>query len=213
MTKVTWTHPFLAKILTWIPEKLDSLIDLGCGRGIIGALVRIYRNPKRLVGVDTFPNYLDFCRKYGWYDEIYSYDLRNLPFPLSDKEFEVATCVEVIEHLPKCCGENLLNELERLANLIIITTPNCFFPQENYDKNPFQRHLSRWTASDFGKRGYTVEGFGEFRVLNKKLKYFSSFLSPLCTKTLPQFSTFLLVRKDLRARRKPKKDTASKYWK
>jgi hypothetical protein len=50
----TWTRSFLHELLEEIPEDVDSLINVGYGRGIIGAMTRIYRNPKRLVGVDIY---------------------------------------------------------------------------------------------------------------------------------------------------------------
>jgi 16S rRNA G1207 methylase RsmC len=46
--EVTWAHPFLEKLLNEIPVETKSLVDLGCGRGIIGATMLIYRNPKDL---------------------------------------------------------------------------------------------------------------------------------------------------------------------
>ena len=56
----TWTRPFLHELLEEIPKGVESLIDVGCGRGIVGAMTRIYRTPKRLVGVDIFQDYIDF---------------------------------------------------------------------------------------------------------------------------------------------------------
>jgi len=200
MSEVTWTHPFLTKVLKEIPLDTKALIDVGCGRGIsgrgiIGALTRIYREPKRLVGVDVFQPYLNFCKKFNFYDELYCLDLRKLPLPFKSKDFDVVTCIEVIEHLPKKDGEKLLDEIERLAKLVIVTTPTTFFSQENYDHNPFQKHVSSWTLADFRKRNYDVKGFGGFLIRRKRIRYISSFLTPLCEKWFPQFTVFLLAKK------------------
>jgi ubiquinone/menaquinone biosynthesis C-methylase UbiE len=192
--EVTWTHGWLFEILEQIPVKMNSLVDMGCGRGVIGALVRIYRNPKRLVGIDAFRPYLDFCSRHDFYDELYQYDLRQTPLPFSDKEFDVATCIEVIEHLPKNSGVRLLNELERIAKKVVITTPNDFFPQKALDNNPFQKHLSSWSVKDFTKRGYTVKGVGYFMFSGRKIKYLSFLLSRF-SYTMPTFSDILLAYK------------------
>jgi len=194
MVEVFWTHKGLHEILNLIPIDVVSLIDLGCGRGVIGALVRIYRAPKRIVGIDVFKEYLDFCREMSFYDELYEYDLRKAPLPFEDKEFDVATCIEVIEHLPKKAGERLLEELERIANKVIVTTPNVFFPQDAYDRNPFQRHISKWSTHDFTKRGYKVKGIGEFVLFGKHIKYISFFFSKF-SYVLPSFSDTLLAYK------------------
>lgn len=195
LPEVTWTHPFLPRVLNEIPLDTRTLIDVGCGRGIIGALMRIYREPKRLVGVDVFQPYLNFCRKFNLYDEVYCLDLRKVPLPLKGKEFDVVTCIEVLEHLPRKDGEKLLDEIERLARLVIVTTPTTFFSQRDFDDNPFQKHISSWTLADFRKRNYDVKGIGEFRIRRKRIRYISSFLAPLCQKWFPQFSVFLLAKK------------------
>jgi len=164
----TWTRPFLHELLEAIPEDAESLIDVGCGRGIVGALMRIYRNPIRLVGADIFPPYIDFCKKFNLYDEIYLMDLRQTPLPFKNHEFDVATCMEVIEHLHKEYGEKLLDELQRIADTIIVSTPSHYFKQPEYhvDRNPFQAHVSKWTVSDFRKRGYEVRGVGSLAIRN-----------------------------------------------
>jgi len=164
----TWTRPFLHELLEEIPKNVESLIDVGCGRGIVGALTRIYRNPTRLVGVDIFPSYIDFCKKFSLYDEVYLMDLRKTPLPFRNHEFGVATCIEVIEHMHKEYGERLLDELQRIADMIIVSTPSHFFKQPKYhvDLNPFQAHVSKWTVSDFRKRGYEVRGVGNLAIRN-----------------------------------------------
>ncbi|MCJ7721459.1 class I SAM-dependent methyltransferase [Candidatus Bathyarchaeota archaeon] len=159
----TWTRPFLHELLEEIPKDVESWIDVGCGRGIVGAMTRIYRTPKRLVGVDIFQDYLDFCRKHSFYDELHRLDLRKTPLPFQDNEFSVATCIETIEHLPKRCGEKLLEEMHRIADTVIVSTPSVFFrqPKGHVLGNPFQAHVSKWTVEDFRKRGYDVKGVGD----------------------------------------------------
>jgi len=162
----TWTRPFLHELLEEIPKDVESLIDVGCGRGIVGAMTRIYRTPKRLVGVDIFQDYIDFCRKYCIYDELHCLDLRKTPLPFKDREFSVATCIETIEHLPKKHGEGLLDELHRIADVVIVSTPSVFFrqPEDHVGCNPFQAHVSKWTVEDFKRRGFDVKGVGELAV-------------------------------------------------
>jgi len=197
LPEVVWTHPALPKILTFIPLNVRSLLDLGCGRGIIGALCRIYRNPRRLVGVDIFDPYLEFCRKYSFYDEVIKWDLNILPLPFKDGEFDVVTAIEVIEHLPKKSGEKLLTEMERIAcKRVIVSTPNVFFQQKNYDKNEYQIHKSLWTWRDFVSRGYKTYGVGKFILLGRRIRWLSFYLANITWK-FPQFSSLILCIKDL----------------
>lgn len=195
--QVAWTHPSLPSILNVIPYDIESLLDLGCGRGIVGALCRIYRNPNRLVGMDIFEPYLDFCNKYMLYDKLMKYNLNCLPLPFDNKEFDVVTAIEIIEHLPKGKGEFLLSEMERICRKrIIVSTPNSFFKHAIFDGNVFQLHCSTWNWKDFLKRGYTIYGVGEFLVFGKRIKYISPSLTSLSWK-LPMHSVLILAVKDL----------------
>lgn len=191
MPDVTWAHPGLYVILNQIPRDLESLVDVGCGRGIVGALCRIYREPGRLVGIDIHEPYLDSCRQLNLYDECNRWDLRRLPLPFGDKEFHVCACVEVLEHLPRHASEALVDELERIGQRVVITTPNIFLRQPAFDDNPHQEHLSQWAVRDFRRRGYTVYGVGGLRVFGRSLKYVSALFGPW-TRPLPQLSTLLL---------------------
>lgn len=189
---ITWTHKGLPHILASIPVDMKSLVDVGCGRGIIAALVRIYRSPRKIVGVDVFRPYLDFCRKMGLYDSLYQIDLRQVSLPFHSKEFDVATCIEVIEHLPKDEGLHLIDELERIAGTVIVTTPNVLFSQDTLDGNKFQRHVSDWSTDDFHKRGYRVYGIGDFILLGRHVKYLS-FLFSRFSYRMPKLSETLLA--------------------
>ena len=211
---VIWTHHSLPLILDSIPVNCKSLLDVGCGRGIIGALCRIYRGFDRLVGVDGFEPYLEFNQKAGFYDQTILRNLNETPLPFGAREFEVVTCIEVIEHLERNAGQKLLDELERIGSHIIVTTPNVRFQQHEYDGNIFQRHLSGWSPRDFRARGYRVYGVGNLNVgyalktatetiasraadgavfsgIKKSARYISQAFGPF-TRDLPQLSTSLL---------------------
>jgi SAM-dependent methyltransferase len=192
MTGVTWTESFLDVVLGFIPTNVKSVLDVGCGRGIVGAIVKIYRSPIRIVGLDIFDPYLDFCRSLNIYSEIMKYDLRNTPLPFNDNEFDVAVALEVIEHLPKSYGYKLLSELERVGRRVIISTPKYFQRQPCYDGNPFQQHVSRWYSRDFRQLGYTVRGVGLMLIAGHSIKYLSYALSR-CTFLLPSLSSSILA--------------------
>ena len=185
-----WTRPFLHELLEEIPKDVVSLIDVGCGRGIVGAMTRIYRSPRRLVGVDIFQDYIDFCEKYIIYDELHRLDLRQTPLPFQDREFSVATCIETIEHLSKRHGEKLLEELRRIADTVIVSTPSSFFrqPKSHVARNPFQAHVSKWTVEDFKKRGYDVKGVGGLAAYKLEIP------TRKLTSKFPRLHQFLLAR-------------------
>ena len=155
---ITWTHPGLVRILAAIPDSTNSLLDVGSGRGLIGALCRIYRRLTRSVAVDVYTPYLQFCRGQRTYDHTVRADFGQSGLPFRSKSFDIATCIEVIEHLDRESGRRLLDELERVASSVILTTPARFFAQDSFDENPWQKHKSVWSVRDFELRGYLVRG-------------------------------------------------------
>jgi len=112
------------EIMEYIPSEAKTIIDVGCGFGIHGFLLRTRRDLhlKRLVALDIWQPYLDFVKRFDIYDEIVKHDLLHLPLPFTDNEFDVCLRTEVLEHLPKKAALKSLDEVERIANIIIITT-------------------------------------------------------------------------------------------
>ena len=196
LTERTWIHPFLNNLMDLVPADVESLVDGGCGRGIVGALMRIYRNASRTVGLDVWQPYINFCKHYKLYDELYVIELGKDPLPFGNKEFEVATCVETIEHLPRNEGKELLTELERIAETVIVSTPSHFFRNDAFDENPYERHLSRWTVTDFRERRYNVVGVGEYSFPVRSLPLPVQKLSS----RIPQLFRFLLAKKNISKR-------------
>lgn len=73
---------------------------------------------------------------------------------------------DVIEHVDQEAGEQLIRSMERIArSKVVIFTPNGFLPQRPYESNPFQEHLSGWTADEMRSRGYRVAGINGWRPL------------------------------------------------
>jgi hypothetical protein len=77
-----------------------------------------------------------------------------------DTEFDLVSALHVIEHLSKENGYLLLYEINRLAETSIIGTPNGFLWQPPFQDNPFQAHISGWTANELKSMGWKKQ-FGE----------------------------------------------------
>jgi len=123
-------------------------IDLGCGRGV--ALPILRNHVTYLIGVDYSENELKFAKDYN-YDELVITDVRNYEIP---EDTNVVFLFDVIEHLHRQEGIELLSRLQKIPS-VIITTPGRYFE----DAGRGQRHVSLWNANDFRKYGYNVEIF------------------------------------------------------
>ena len=140
-------------IAAQIVEEADSCLDIGCGRGAFQWLRGF-----DAVGCDIYPLNLAIARDKNYYEDVLACDIRALPFKA--KSFDVAICVEVIEHLEKKEGLELIKKMEKIARRqVIITTPWGYMPLEERDDNPHLNHLSGWTPAEFEKMGYKVYPF------------------------------------------------------
>lgn len=158
-SEMTSTLPFLFYWLNRVPVTVSSVLDLGAGRGVVGALMQVYREPSSLHGVEIHKPYAEFASRF--YTSVTVGDALDALSTFPSDSFEIVTCFEMIEHLPKERGYKLLREMERVGQIVFLSTPAKFFPQEEYDDNVHQRHLSLWTAREFRKHGYRVRGFGK----------------------------------------------------
>ena len=130
-----------------------SLLDVGCG---YNSPVQHLDVPKK-AAVEVHEPYLVESRKKEIHQVYYQADVMQVGFQTG--AFDVVFCSEVLEHLPHADGQVLLDRMERwAARRVVITVPNGWVPQGEYDGNPYQRHRSWWYASDFRRRGYRVTG-------------------------------------------------------
>lgn len=161
--------------------------------GLMGAIVKICRPAKKIVSIEYWEPYLRFCEGLGVYTRLIKHDLRKMPLPLrEDEKFDVALAVEVLEHIPKENGLDLLKELEKLATVVVVSTPRIFYHQPKYDGNELQDHLSLWRISDFKDLGYLVRGGSFLNIASRRLPFLSSGLAR-ATYLFPRFSENIIA--------------------
>jgi predicted TPR repeat methyltransferase len=134
-----------------------SLLDLGCGHS--SPIRHFSGRLPRAVGVDLFEPYLQRSVAAGIHSEYRCMNVLEAGENFAPGEFDCVVALDLIEHLPREQGVRLLEMMERIAaKKVVVFTPNGFVPQEAYDDNPFQRHLSGWTVEEMQSRGYRVIG-------------------------------------------------------
>ena len=133
------------------------VLDAGCGTGLFGVVMRAMRrlSSPELVGCDVYAPYLEAVPK-GVYDHLVCCDIAFLPF--RDRCFSGVVAIEVIEHLHKERGLQALKEFERVVSrgIVALTTPRGYHVKGERDGNPFQAHLSGWSAAEFRRLGFKV---------------------------------------------------------
>ena len=108
-------------ILKIFPQDINSILDVGCGNGIItNELAKHYR----VIGIDYSFQALKFVQ---------SNKIRASSnyLPIKDSSFDAVFSSEMIEHLPESILEQTVSEFKRVTKkYLILTTPN----QENLTK-------------------------------------------------------------------------------
>jgi len=158
-----------------------SVLDVGCGNlSPLRALT-----VETLVGVEGFEPALQEAKAHATHDEFLLGDVRRLGALLEERRFDGCVALDLIEHLPKESGWQLLDDLEQVATRkVVIFTPNGFLPQAGH--GDLQEHLSGWTPEEMRNRGYDVIGFyghkslrGEYHRLKGRPKIFWAVVSLL----------------------------------
>lgn len=196
-------------------ENIKTILDLGCGKGDFGVFFN-ENNKYEITGLEIYDPYLKITRQTKKYKNLISADLtKKLKF--KDKSFDAVVCLQVIEHLKKSEGQELLSEAQRVAKkMVLFTTPVGECEQEAYDKNDYQKHHSAWLPEEFKKMGYKVFGvslklaFGSHSHAHTKLtgliipRAIISFLLNPLTNLLPEIAAQMIAVKNLKVRRSSK---------
>jgi len=134
-----------------------SLLDVGTGFGKYGILAREYLDPAnfarqggrgvRIDGIEVFEPYVTPVHRFV-YDRLYIGDavpvLRTL-----DTKYDLVLLIDVIEHLEREAGIELLRECARVGRNVLISTPKDIGDQGAEFDNPAEVHRTQWRREDF----------------------------------------------------------------
>jgi hypothetical protein len=176
-----------------------SILDIGIGFGRWGILFReflevwdsgIYDcNWKRTIdGVEIYPGYIQEYHKY-FYDTIYINNALNFLKSL-DREYDLINFGDVIEHMDKETGEEVIGLALQKGKYVLITIPiGDHWLQDGTEANPYEAHKSIWynrdflkykhnkikCFEDFTKRSYSVVllSLKKFRFSNRYGRFFN----------------------------------------
>jgi hypothetical protein len=112
-------------------------------------------------------------------------DVRELDRYFKAGQFDTVVALDVIEHLTKEDGLQMMRSMEKIASRkVIFYTPSGYLPQHSFENNDLQEHLSGWEAEEMKQLGYRVTGVlgpktlrGEMHVLKGQPKIFWGFIS------------------------------------
>jgi Methyltransferase domain len=162
--------PLAADYTRELIQKSDCALALDVGCGGYSHLSQ-FRPQITTVGLDVFPAAVEAAKANGSHDSYLVADIveENPDEILSrcgGRKFDLVVLCDVIEHLPKKQGYELLDRCEQLTSkYVLLQTPNGFLEQGPEFGNEHQKHLSGWFPHDFEGLGYKVYGTSGTRYL------------------------------------------------
>ncbi len=163
--KYNSTNPLARRLMAGFERDLDrllahadpaSLLDVGCGEGVLVHRWAQQLPDRRLVGIDLEEESI----QAGWVSrqapnlEYRVMRAENLPF--ADDEFDLASAIEVLEHVPD--PEHTLAEMARCAqrHLLVSVTREPLWRALNMARGAYLRdlgntpgHLNHWSRRSF----------------------------------------------------------------
>ena len=161
----SWSYQAPAVVAETVLGRLPdagSVLDVGCGTGLVGAALRARGFTGRLVGLDLSQASLDRARERASYDSLEQADLQQ-PLPLDDDSVDAVVCVGVMTYLPDV--EAVWRELARVVRpegLVVVTQREDLWPERSCPAVVERLQAEGlWTPLDVtGPAPYLPEGYG-----------------------------------------------------
>lgn len=119
-------------ILTSIPPDVESIVDLGCGNGIITNSIPLG------ISATALDRSLTALKIVQTHDKVLG-DISSLPF--KDKRFDLVMSSEVLEHLSDGVLEKSVTEMQRISKrYVLVTVPNNEYVKKNFVKCKVCKH-------------------------------------------------------------------------
>jgi 2-polyprenyl-3-methyl-5-hydroxy-6-metoxy-1,4-benzoquinol methylase len=159
------TNPVVRRLMAGFERTLDelftqaaprSLLDVGCGEGVLTHKWAQRLAPHRVVGIDLEdpPIQAEWATREAPNLEYRIMKAENLPF--ADGEFDVATAIEVLEHVPD--PEHTVAEMARVAggHLLVSVPREPLWRGLNMARGAYVRdlgntpgHVNHWSKRSF----------------------------------------------------------------
>ena len=140
----------------------ESVLDVGCGTGLVGRALRARGFAGRLLGIDISAASLEVARECGAYDSLERADLQER-LAFDDDSVDAVVCVGVMTYLPDV--EAVWREYARVARpggLVVVTQREDLWETRSCQAVVDRLHAEGvWSPLDVtGPAPYLPEGYG-----------------------------------------------------
>jgi hypothetical protein len=162
-------------------EGCESVLDIGCGVSMTMRNIGV----TACVGFEGYGPSVERARELRTHDQIVQGNVRELQRFFKPKQFDACVAIDVIEHLDKEGGLQLMRDMERIARKrVVFFTPSGFLPQGHTVAGDYQTHVSGWEAKEMAGYGYEAVGLlgpksmrGEYHALKRRPRWLWGLLS------------------------------------
>jgi ubiquinone/menaquinone biosynthesis C-methylase UbiE len=161
------TNPVVKRLMNGFETNLEelfskaaptSILDVGCGEGVLTEQWADQINGGRIVGVDLDDEKLkaEWAKRQRPNLEYVTVEAGNLPY--ADGEFDLATAIEVLEHVPD--PEHTVAEMARCASghLLVSVPREPLWRVVNFCRGKYVKdlgntpgHINHWSKASFIK--------------------------------------------------------------
>ena len=148
-------------VFSRLPE-VGSVLDVGCGTGLVGQALRARGLAGQIVGLDISQASLEIAEQSGAYDSVEQADLQQR-LPFEDDSVDAVVCVGVMTYLPEV--EAVWREFARVARpggLVVVTQREDLWETRECQAVVDRLHGEGvWRAPEItGPAAYLPEGYG-----------------------------------------------------
>jgi 2-polyprenyl-3-methyl-5-hydroxy-6-metoxy-1,4-benzoquinol methylase len=132
------------EVAALVPDEALTILDVGCGRGILGALLKTRVARRRVIGLEIQPDVAEEAKRV--LDEVIVGDLQQIDLPFAHALFDCVVFADVLEHMidPAAALRKIRPFLKADA-VIVCSIPNI----RHY--TTFLRLATRgWEYTDYG---------------------------------------------------------------
>lgn len=134
-----------------------KILDLGVGSGTYSDRYSnslLSRNKFKWTGVEIWQPYYEKFNLNSKYDRLFCVDARTIDF--GDERFDITFIGDILEHMTQEEAIRLVDYALKISNVVIISIPIGYYPQGEYDGNPYETHVKdNWTHEE------AMESFSE----------------------------------------------------
>ncbi len=137
----------IAEIIQCIKPR--TFLDLGAGAGKYGSMVKQTDSSIETTAVEIEKDYIEKFNLRSMYHQVWNISVTDILQPkYYDSSFDVTMIGDILEHLKKSEGVDLLNFLIYRCRWIIVEFPHRYL-QNTVDGYTSEAHISVWAENDF----------------------------------------------------------------